>query len=317
MSDSEKASHHTDEFSAAEESESGAPVFQTFRDRECALWQSVVEEVAAKEKAKVSSAEHTYSAVAPAYRRNQLRSLRAVSAATRTAEENSRGLPSTGAKQTYGAAASTVAEGIVADCSGMAYQIAQALAKFDKAKAEALIAKLKFSTCDPMWLECVAEYEAYFKHQHQNIPYRAGRDNILSVDLPAQATIGFIGDWGTGTPEAAALLQELATKNPSIVIHLGDIYYTGLKSEVSQWFLDICQRTIPGVRVYSLSGNHDMYSGGAGYYWLVDELDQRRATSAFRILIGSLWRSIRATTTFHLSVCRTWLPNLSTQKPTG
>jgi hypothetical protein len=296
MSDAEKASHHTDDFSAAEESDKCAPVFQTFRDRDCALWQSVVEEVVAKEKAKTSSAEHTYSAVAPAYRRNQLRSLRAVSAATRTAKENSRGLPSTGAEKTFGVAEPKAAKGVVADCSSMAYEIAKTWATSGKSKAEELIAKFKFSTCDPKWSECIEQYVAYFKLQHNNIRYRSGLDNILSVDLPGQATIGFIGDWGTGTPEAEALLQELATKSPDIVIHLGDIYYTGLKSEVSQWFLAVCGRVIPGVPVFSLSGNHDMYSGGEGYYWLVDQLKQKASYFCIR---NSDWQFVAMDTGYN------------------
>ena len=66
----------------------------------------------------------------------------------------------------------------------MAYQIAQAWIVSGKSKADELIAKLKFSTCDPKWRECIEEYVAYFKLQHHNIPYREGLDNILPLDIP-------------------------------------------------------------------------------------------------------------------------------------
>ncbi len=199
----------------------------------------------------------------------------------------------------------------------MAYQIAQAWIVSGKSKADELIAKLKFSTCDPKWRECIEEYVAYFKLQHHNIPYREGLDNILPLDIPSSAKIGFIGDWGTGTPEARALLEELAAKKPDIVIHLGDIYYTGLKSEVSQWFLDIFRDVLTDVPVFSLSGNHDMYSGGEGYYWLVDELSQKASYFCIR---NSDWQFVAMDTgyndfsPFGVSMQSR---NLSTKKPPG
>jgi hypothetical protein len=60
-------------------------------------------------------------------------------------------------------------------------------------------------------------------------------------------------------------------------MHLGDVYYSGTKDEMQERFLDVCD-SVFGASMparCSLSGNHDMYSGGEGYYWLVDQIGQQ------------------------------------------
>src|SRR5260221_10518533 len=54
------------------------------------------------------------------------------------------------------------------------------------------------------------------------------------------------------------------------VIHLGDIYYSGLETEDQRRFLDpwpvTPEQAGAGVTSWSLNGNHDMYSGGFGFF---------------------------------------------------
>ena len=54
------------------------------------------------------------------------------------------------------------------------------------------------------------------------------------------------------------------------VIHLGDVYYSGLPVEVQRHVLEpwpvTAAQAKAGVTSWSLNGNHDMYSGGYGYY---------------------------------------------------
>ena len=68
------------------------------------------------------------------------------------------------------------------------------------------------------------------------------------------------------------LLKQVKKQNLTVLVHLGDIYYSGTQTEAGDNFLDIVRavfgNTFPA---YTLCGNHDMYSGGDGYYWLVDQ----------------------------------------------
>ena len=54
------------------------------------------------------------------------------------------------------------------------------------------------------------------------------------------------------------------------VLHLGDVYYSGLETEDQRRFLDLWpvtqEQADAGVTSWSLNGNHDMYSGGFGYF---------------------------------------------------
>jgi hypothetical protein len=139
------------------------------------------------------------------------------------------------------------------------------------------------STCDPKWAETVTEYAEFIASHGNGAPipgykrYQQLTDFILP-EIPADARIGVIGDWGTGTPLALDTMKLLASKEPDIVIHLGDIYYSGTATECLQNFLSpataILSPSGSGSRLYSLSGNHDMYAGGDGYYAMIAELGQ-------------------------------------------
>jgi hypothetical protein len=92
------------------------------------------------------------------------------------------------------------------------------------------------------------------------------------------ARLVVVGDWGTGLPRARAVASYMAEEvadalaygREAHVIHLGDVYYSGLPSEIRQHVL-ACWPVTPeqaraGVTSWSLNGNHDMYSGGFGYF---------------------------------------------------
>ncbi len=141
--------------------------------------------------------------------------------------------------------------------------------------------ELKFSTCDPAWAETITKYLDFFGigGGRQAIPYIVYRDldDFVLPTLPPNAKIALIGDWGTGTADAEKLLEAVRAHQPDVVIHLGDIYYSGTATETHQYFLDmlndVLARNENPIAVYTLTGNHDMYSGGVGYYQLLPELN--------------------------------------------
>ena len=51
------------------------------------------------------------------------------------------------------------------------------------------------------------------------------------ITIKANARIGLIGDWGTGAVPAKRILRQLKAQNPDVLIHLGDIYYSGTEEE--------------------------------------------------------------------------------------
>jgi len=81
------------------------------------------------------------------------------------------------------------------------------------------------------------------------------------------------GDWGTGTDIAQQVADFMVSTNPELTIHLGDIYYVGTESEVRQNCFGEDTPAYKGVLwkmgtkgSFALNGNHEMYSGGNGYF---------------------------------------------------
>lgn len=81
------------------------------------------------------------------------------------------------------------------------------------------------------------------------------------------ARIALLGDWGTGMYGAPVCASSVEAARPAfdVIVHLGDVYYSGTKEEMERHFLALWPR-VPGALSIALNSNHDMYSGGAGYF---------------------------------------------------
>jgi len=195
---------------------------------------------------------------------------------------------------------------VVGRCSNLAFRAAGTLIKnlvmghpFDENRAKYELTE-KFGSCDSRYANAAILY-AKFLASGSQIPYRLHRElsDFVIEELPKEATIGVLADWGTGQKEARAVLQQVANKQPHVVIHLGDIYYAGTAFEVENYFYRPW-RSILGQagnpRSFSLSGNHDMYSGGEAYYSLLDKLGQ---PASYFCLRNKDWQIIAMDTGLH------------------
>jgi hypothetical protein len=79
------------------------------------------------------------------------------------------------------------------------------------------------------------------------------------------------------------------------VVHLGDVYYSGWRREYAKRFLPYWP-VKPGeedrISSWCLNGNHDMYSGGHGYFnfLLKDPRFKKQAGASFFCLENSAWK---------------------------
>jgi hypothetical protein len=96
-------------------------------------------------------------------------------------------------------------------------------------------------------------------------------DSLLAAD--GSIRIAVAGDWGTGTDEAQTIADNMMLVKPELTIHLGDVYYVGEVSEVAENCLGQDTSLYKGVTwpkglkgSFALNGNHEMYSGGHGYF---------------------------------------------------
>jgi hypothetical protein len=135
-----------------------------------------------------------------------------------------------------------------------------------------------FTPEDPDWYVFIA----------RGVLERLAEGNAPFNQAPAEydhmaedARLVIVGDWGTGLPRARdvathmheAIETALASNRQVHVLHLGDVYYSGLETEDRRRFLDLWpvnqEQAGAGVTSWSLNGNHDMYSGGFGYFGIL------------------------------------------------
>jgi 3',5'-cyclic AMP phosphodiesterase CpdA len=129
-------------------------------------------------------------------------------------------------------------------------------------------------------------------------------------ELPERARFVLLADWGTGTPRALEIADkarqrlEAAGDRDCHLIHLGDVYYCGLPDEYRSRFLDCWPARVedgskPSVKSWNLNGNHDMFSGGGGYFEAISRppFAQQAGTSCFR-LWNDHWQFIALDTAY-------------------
>jgi Calcineurin-like phosphoesterase len=249
-----------------------------FRDPDMSLWQSAVDEVVAMHtaKAQVQSVGETPVIERPASDNNMVQG----AIIDGEAEQQNQTLqpPSAG-----GTTATEGVGGFAQYCSSMARQLALAKIKGDAAEVAACEAQFAaYQQCDPRWLEVAekyAEFEAAAKISDAKVPYivyDSIDDFVIDGKLSDNAKVAIVADWGTGQDVAKQVLAQIARKSPDVVIHLGDIYYSCTDFEVQNYFLQIWKQYFDPSKIpsFTLSGNHDMYSGGAPYYSLLKTLNQ-------------------------------------------
>ncbi len=85
--------------------------------------------------------------------------------------------------------------------------------------------------------------------------------------LPEDVRIAVLGDWGTGlygAPRIGAAIRN--DPDPfHLLLHLGDVYYSGTEAEVKGRFLEVWPYRNGAIN-RALNSNHEMYSGGEAYF---------------------------------------------------
>ncbi len=131
----------------------------------------------------------------------------------------------------------------------------------------------QFSVTDPGWIDSlIAMGITKFRGKHDFVPN-------LDHDHPIadRCRMLIMGDWGSGLERAQMVSSQMRQsldqgKGANLqqhVVHLGDIYYSGWTREVKKRFLrywPVREDEAGEITSWSANANHDMYSGGYGYY---------------------------------------------------
>lgn len=101
----------------------------------------------------------------------------------------------------------------------------------------------------------------------------------LPQSIPDNARIAVFADWGTGlygAPAISKCIEEL--DRCDVVLHLGDTYYSGESDEIRDRLVGNWPTRPPGTINRALNGNHEMYSGGKGYFEALSGFFQQPAS---------------------------------------
>jgi len=166
-----------------------------------------------------------------------------------------------------------------------------------------------------LW-ERVAERFVNFTRLFRNSVYRSwemegGNDleySTIRWRVPAHGKVALIADWGTGTRNAVEVLKGACSFAPDAIIHLGDIYITAMPAECERNVIapirsHAVNRITGGqIPLFAMAGNHEYYSGGHGFYWMLDRMnqgDQIQPASFFRLMSeDGGWQFLAADTGF-------------------
>ena len=98
--------------------------------------------------------------------------------------------------------------------------------------------------------------------------------------IPNDAVVAVFGDWGTGlygSKPVAAQVQ--AMDRCDVVFHLGDTYYAGRPKEIANRLVSGWPTRSGRCLHRTLNGNHEMYSGGSGYFEALSMAPFRQSSS--------------------------------------
>ena len=102
-------------------------------------------------------------------------------------------------------------------------------------------------------------FPTHLDAQHQGV------NPVIALNQD-EVKIAIAGDWGTRNLSSAAIGQQILAKNPDITIHLGDVYYAGEMDQERQFVTDWPAGVNSKYPAFALNSNHEMYSGGQGYF---------------------------------------------------
>jgi hypothetical protein len=153
----------------------------------------------------------------------------------------------------------------------------------------------KFDATDPRWILSAVNMVVSEKVP---FPYPTGPDDA-EVQLPERdITMGVAGDWGTGLYSSNQIGAFIGSRKPDLALHIGDVYYSGTEEEVTDKFVHRFPRGTFGT--FALNSNHEMYSGGKGYFniTLKDPDFAAKQSKSFFSLYNSKWQLIALDTAY-------------------
>jgi hypothetical protein len=171
----------------------------------------------------------------------------------------------------------------------------------------------QFDTLDPGWIWSLRNWvKGLSKHEFisaENAP------SVIGNDL----RIALLADWGTGLYGAPRCAQAIDRMDKlDLIMHLGDVYYAGDRGEVMERFLRFWPRR-RDVTHRALNGNHEMYTGGKGYFDLILADERFKQSASYFAFVNDHWLIVGLDTAYKAHDLQgdqaAWLRSLAERYP--
>lgn len=131
-------------------------------------------------------------------------------------------------------------------------------------------------------------FGSFFSWWKKIEPHPWVNGEVVPAEFPDVARFALLGDWGTGLYGAPHCARSIEADKAGfyMVIHLGDVYYSGDDNEMRGRFLDLWPK-VDGALNRGLNGNHEMYTGGKAYFTLA--LQQFGQAASYFALQNRRW----------------------------
>ena len=97
--------------------------------------------------------------------------------------------------------------------------------------------------------------------------WRAPAERPERIGDGRKLRVALLADWGTGLYGAPACASSIESDGGyDLLLHLGDVYYSGTPKEVRENFLDALADACRARSAGPCNSNHEMYSGGEGLF---------------------------------------------------
>lgn len=134
--------------------------------------------------------------------------------------------------------------------------------------------------------------DAILEHLKPKAPFKHATPEKSIIELPDDCKVALLSDWGADNEHAKRLGELAIREGADLVIHLGDIYYSGSKQEcekfLENWPLKDQNGKPEAGRSFALNGNHEMYSLGRYYFTTV--LDGLGQEASYFTLQNKWWQ---------------------------
>eukprot|EP01084_Bolivina_argentea_P251793 422452_1 len=138
------------------------------------------------------------------------------------------------------------------------------------------------------WAECLTYFKKYLSECKKSIDlhymeYDEKSKDKCEFEIPDVCyhkdgnflRIGILGDWGGGNKLAQQTIDGLISFKPDLIIHLGDVYYSGTEKEFINNYFKVLNKARENHKcpIFSIPGNHDYYAGGKPFYDVIQLLN--------------------------------------------